>query len=241
MSENAILSRHTSLWVRRKVEEGQAENDWTAIGRLTNIPAPSPESEEIDISALDSPGTDKEFMAGPTDNGSIELSGQYKAGEAGQRLLEELYKTKETFEFKIVAPAQTGVALPAQYKGEAYLSSCKPFGDAVEGDILPFNATLRVTGKMDFTREYLTDETAPDVESTPASGTTFSSSLTVKLDSKIGNGDIYYVTDNTTPTTSSTKYTSAGITVSATTTIKAINAPDGLTASSVKSFTFTKQ
>lgn len=241
MTENAILSRHTSLWVRRKVEEGQAENDWTAIGRLTNIPAPSPESEEIDISALDSPGTDKEFMAGPTDNGSIELSGQYKAGQAGQRLLQELYETKETFEFKIVAPEQTGVVIRAQYEGEAYLSSCKPFGDATEGDILPFNATLRVTGKMTFRREYVSNETAPDVEATPESGTTFASTLTVKLNSKIGDGDIYYTTDNTSPTTSSTKYTSAGITVSATTTIKAINAPTGLTASSAQSFTFTKE
>lgn len=241
MTENAILSRHTTLLVRRKVAEGETENNWTSVGRLTNIPMPSPESEEIDISALDSPGYAKEFMAGPVDNGSIELTGQYKAGEGGQRLLQELYETKETFEFKIVAPEQTGVAIRAQYVGEAYVSSCKPFGDATEGDILPFNATLRVTGDLKFQREYLEDETAPEVTSNPEDGATFASSLTVKLDSKIGSDSIYYTTDGTAPTTSSTKYTSAGITISATTTIKAINAPTGLTASSAASFTFTKE
>lgn len=143
---NAVFSRHTTLKVK-----GASDVSMVAIGRLTTIPAPNPSSEEIDISALDSPGDFKEFMRGAIDNGSIEVAGQYKAGEAGQAKLYELYKTAETFPFEITAPTSEGVTTPAKYAGSAYVSVCKPFGDAEEGSILPFNATLRLTGDLEYT------------------------------------------------------------------------------------------
>lgn len=242
MVENAILSRHTTLLIRKKVAEEEPENEWTSVGRLTNIPMPSPESEEIDISALDSPGYAKEFRAGPVDNGSIELTGQYKAGEGGQRLLQELYETKETFEFRIEAPEQSGVVFRASYQGEAYVSSCKPFGDATEGDILPFNATLRVTGDLRYQRELVEGEPAPNVFSLQNPDDEFETSIRVHLASLVGPDGIYYTTDDSTPDEDSTKYDpEEGITLTATTTIKAINIVDRLEDSEVSSFTFTKK
>lgn len=234
--ENAILSRHTELQIRRN------GGDWISVGRLTNLPVPSPETEEIDISALDSPGTAKEYIAGPTDNGSMELVGQYKAGEGGQRLLWELYQTKETFDFIIRAPYQNGLVRSAEYHGTAYVSVCKPFGDATEGDILPFNATLRVTGQVDYQREYVAGEQAPEVRSNPESGETFETSLTVALDTDLGPDNIYYTTDGSTPDENSSKYDpDTKITLTATTTIKAICIIEGLEDSEVSSFTFTKE
>jgi hypothetical protein len=50
--------------------------------------------------------------------------------------------------------------------------------------------------------------------------------------------DIYYTTDGTTPTSESTKYTSA-VTLSATTTVKAVAIKSGI-SSAVVSKTFTK-
>ena len=238
MTENAILSRHTRLMVKRK---GTNEN-WVEIGRLTNIPMPSPESEEIDISALDSPGYAKEFMAGPVDNGSIELTGQYKAGEEGQRRLQEFYETKETFEFRIEAPEQSGVVVRASYQGEAYVSSCKPFGDATEGDILPFNAALRVTGDLIYNREYIEGEQAPRVFPFQNPEDEFETSIRIDLGSQTGPDGIYYTTDGSDPDENSTKYDpDEGITLTATTTIKAINIVDRLEDSEINSFTFTKR
>lgn len=237
MTENAILSRHTELRIKRE------SGDWISVGRLTNLPVPSPETEEIDISALDSPGTAKEYIAGPTDNGSMELVGQYKAGEGGQRLLWELYLTKETFDFVIVAPHQNGVVRSAEYHGTAYVSVCKPFGDATEGDILPFNATLRVTGQVDYRREYVEGEKAPEVRCINHSdGDTFETSIEIELDTDLGPNEIYYTTDSSTPDENSSKYDpDTKITLTATTTLKAICIIEGLEDSEVSSFTFTKE
>jgi len=49
---------------------------------------------------------------------------------------------------------------------------------------------------------------------------------------------VYYTTNGTTPTTSSAKYTSAGIIVSATETIKAIALAPGYSQSAVASATY---
>jgi hypothetical protein len=73
----------------------------------------------------------------------------------------------------------------------------------------------------------------------PTTGT-FDSSASVTLSSATSGADIYYTTDGTTtPTTQSTKYTSA-ISISATTTIKAIAVKDGYVSSAVVSKTYTK-
>jgi hypothetical protein len=68
---------------------------------------------------------------------------------------------------------------------------------------------------------------------------TFDSSASVILSTATAGADIYYTTNGDAPTTSSTKYTSA-ITVSATTTLKAIAVKDGFVNSAVVSKTYTK-
>jgi hypothetical protein len=71
----------------------------------------------------------------------------------------------------------------------------------------------------------------------PAAGT-YISAQSVSLADATSGATIYYTTDGTTPTTSSTKYT-APITVSSTETIEAIAAASGYTNSSVATATYT--
>ena len=71
----------------------------------------------------------------------------------------------------------------------------------------------------------------------PAPGT-YASAQQVTLSDTTSGATIYYTTDGSTPTTSSTKYTAA-IAVSATTTIKAIAALTGFLNSAVASGTYT--
>ena len=71
----------------------------------------------------------------------------------------------------------------------------------------------------------------------PAAGT-YSSTQNVTLSTATAGADIYYTTNGSTPTASSTKYTGA-ITVDKTTTIKAIAMKSGMTDSDVVSFTYT--
>lgn len=84
-----------------------------------------------------------------------------------------------------------------------------------------------------------TKRTVTTPTSTPAAGT-FDTSTSVTLATTTTGADIYYTTDGSTPTTESTKYTTA-ITVSSTTTIKAIAVKDGWYDSEVLSATYTKQ
>lgn len=72
----------------------------------------------------------------------------------------------------------------------------------------------------------------------PSSGTTFTSSVSVSISDITPSSTIYYTTDGTTPTTGSTVYSSA-LTISATTTVKALAAASGLTNSSVGSATYS--
>ena len=69
-------------------------------------------------------------------------------------------------------------------------------------------------------------------------GGTFTSAQSVTISCATSGATIYYTTDGTAPTTSSTEYTSA-ISVSTTTTIKAIAVKSGMTNSSVASATYT--
>ena len=71
----------------------------------------------------------------------------------------------------------------------------------------------------------------------PAAGT-FSSSQTVTITDGTAKSTIYYTTNGTMPTTSSTKYTGA-ITVSATTTLEAMATAAGYTNSAVATATYT--
>ena len=71
----------------------------------------------------------------------------------------------------------------------------------------------------------------------PAGGT-YSAAQTVTMTSPTPGATIYYTTNNTTPTTASTKYTGA-ITVSANTTIQAIAAANGFFNSNVATATYT--
>ena len=72
---------------------------------------------------------------------------------------------------------------------------------------------------------------------TPAEGT-YSSTQTVTISCETSGATIYYTTDGTIPTTSSTTY-SAAISVSSTTTIKAIAAKSDMTTSDMASATYT--
>lgn len=70
-------------------------------------------------------------------------------------------------------------------------------------------------------------------------GTTFETDFNLTLSCETEGAAIYYTTDGTTPSAESTLYTSAGIDINATTTVKAIAIKDGQ-SSSVVSATYTK-
>lgn len=59
----------------------------TAIGELTDVSANGVDVNFIDTTAHDSSGSWKTFIGGLTDPGTLELTGNYKQGDAGQAAL----------------------------------------------------------------------------------------------------------------------------------------------------------
>ena len=85
-----------------------------------------------------------------------------------------------------------------------------------------------------------TKRTVATPTATPTAPATFASTQKVELSCATSGASIYYTVDGSTPTAESTAYTDAGITLSATTTIKAIAVKDGMYDSAVFSGTYTK-
>jgi hypothetical protein len=86
---------------------------------------------------------------------------------------------------------------------------------------------------------YVIQSAAATPTFSPAAGT-YASAQTVTISDTTAGATIYYTTDGSTPTTSSTKYTAA-ISVATTTTIKALAAATGFNNSAVASATYTIQ
>jgi hypothetical protein len=102
------------------------------------------------------------------------------------------------------------------------------------GVFAPVGAAVKVYTGFGTTKRAVATPTA-----TPPAPATFASTESVTLATATTGANIYYTVDGSTPTASSTKYTTA-ISLSATTTIKAIAVKDGLLDSEVFTGTYTK-
>jgi len=117
------------------------------VGDLTTVGVPTPTSDEIDVSTLDSPNTAKENMPGAVDYGSFDINGNWVKSDVGQDAVYSYFLSQETIKFVIEAPLEAGESVAAKTTGTGYFTSCVRMGEKTEGSLIPFSATLRVTGR----------------------------------------------------------------------------------------------
>ena len=124
---------------------------YSYIGDLKTISLPEATTDQIDVSTLDSDGKIREFIPGATDPGEISLEGNYKASDPGQSAIYNFFKERKVFEWIVEVVTAGAENSAAKLTGKATCSSCKRVGDLTEGEIIPFTATLKVTGATVFT------------------------------------------------------------------------------------------
>lgn len=111
------------------------------VGRLTSVGEISPDSEELDVTTLDSEGGYREFLQGYRDSGTVELTGFHEKGDAGQAALRAAYDGGAAGAAQVDFPDGTVVSFRAFVKGYT-------LGSAEVDGAIGFGAVLRVTGAV---------------------------------------------------------------------------------------------
>ena len=132
------------------VNTGTSQNPtWTQIANLTTIGEIGLESDEIDVTTLDSADDFKEYIGGAKDGGTIDLEGNIVT-DAGLTQLYTLANSRDVKEFKVEYPLKTGETTAASWTITGYIASCKDGEKTVDG-LLTFSAGIRVSGAPTFT------------------------------------------------------------------------------------------
>lgn len=115
----------------------------TTVGRLTAIGEVKPDSEEIDVTTLDSAGGYREYAQGYRDAGALTVEGFHDRGDAGQAAIRAAYDAGSAGGVAIIFPDG------AQATFSAYVKSYSLGAAKVDGAV-GFSATFRITGKVTY-------------------------------------------------------------------------------------------
>lgn len=113
------------------------------VGSLASIGELTCDSEEIDVTTLDSADGYREYIQGYRDAGVISLEGYHANDDAGQAVLREAFETGKTGDAKVIFPDGSSVGF------KAYVKSYTLGAAKVDGAV-GFGAVLRITGGVMF-------------------------------------------------------------------------------------------
>ncbi|WP_019534211.1 phage tail tube protein [Paenibacillus ginsengihumi] len=115
----------------------------TPIGDLTAIGSPNVDTEEIDVTTLDSVGAYREYISGFKDAGEVTLSGYFVPTDAGQAAAYAALESGEIQECEIEYP------MGASWAFEGFVKNFTVTTELEEA--IGFEVTIRVTGQPTLT------------------------------------------------------------------------------------------
>ena len=148
----------------------------TAIAELTNINGLNLDSDEIDVTHLESPGGYEEIIQSIRRTGVVSIEGNFVPGDPGQAALMADYLAGTVAAYTIDF---SGAGLGAEWNFDAYVKMA-PSTEAETAGKIPFSAELRVTGQPSLDLTYsgnLTDLSG--IEQNTGAALTFSPTFAV--------------------------------------------------------------
>jgi len=116
--------------------------DSAAIAELTNIGGVDISMDTIDVTNHDSSDAYREFIGGLIDAGEVPIEGNFYPGDAGQVALLTALNARTASAFVITFPASVGATWTFNALVTGFMAAEAP----VDG-VLPFSATLKISGK----------------------------------------------------------------------------------------------
>jgi predicted secreted protein len=113
----------------------------TLIGGLTEINGVEKTAETIDVTTLDSSNGYREFVASFKDGGEVSVSGFFIPGNGGQVALETAFESGVSDVYTITFPA----SMAASWLFNGVVT--KIMTAAQIGEVIPFEATIKISGK----------------------------------------------------------------------------------------------
>jgi hypothetical protein len=118
----------------------------TLLAEVTNVGFPQEETDEHEVTHLNSPNRHKEFIQGLIDSGSFDAGGNYDPGSATDLLLTDAKETGTVRKARIVVPDNDGLGTAAwNFTFSCFVKKYAP--DTLEPNTpIKWTATFRVTG-----------------------------------------------------------------------------------------------
>ena len=125
-----------------KTKSGEEQED-LRIAHLTSIGEIGIESEEIDVTDLDSDGDFKEYIAGTKDAGEVSIAGNIHDETIVEKMM-SLANSRSVEEWKVAYPSG------ATWTFRGFIKSFKD-GEKTTDGLATFSATIRISGAPTYT------------------------------------------------------------------------------------------
>jgi predicted secreted protein len=121
----------------------------TELAEVVNTTFPQDQTDEIEVTHLQSDGRRKEYVAGLIDGGEVTITGNYVPGGATDLLLTAAKETADTRKVRFVIPDNSGTgAADWNIVTSCFVKQYAP-DQMAAGEKIGFTAVLRITGAQE--------------------------------------------------------------------------------------------
>ncbi len=136
------MSKIRAYGSKLKLGDGASPEAFTEVPGLKDFVLPTGEADNIDVTAHDSPGRTREYIAGFLDTGEIEIEFYYDPANAVQDDLRELKESGEENNFQVVLPDDDATTFE-------FAATVNTFEIAMPvEDALTATCSLKITGEV---------------------------------------------------------------------------------------------